>query len=106
MVARVKREDLVEVVRGRDKGKRGTVQRVFAGDGLVLVDGLNIVKKHQRATGTVTQRGGIIEMEKPLALFKVMPVCPTCNKATKVGVRTLEDGLKARVCKRCDGMLS
>lgn len=106
MVARIKRDDLVQVVRGRDKGKRGTVQRVFGADQMVLVDGINQVKKHQRATGTTTQQGGIITMEKPMAMFKVMPVCPTCDKPTKVGVRTLEDGTKSRVCKRCDGMLS
>ena len=106
MVARIKRDDLVQVVRGRDKGKRGTVQRVFGGDGMVLVDGINTVKKHQKATGATTQQTGIITMEKPMAMFKVMPVCPTCDKPTKVGVRTLEDGTKSRVCKRCDGMLS
>ena len=105
MVARIKRDDLVQIIRGRDKGKRGTVQQVFPDGGRALVEGLNIVKKHMKAT-TTTRQAGIISMEKPIAIFKLMPVCPSCDRPTRVGVRTLEDGSKVRACKRCDGMLS
>jgi large subunit ribosomal protein L24 len=105
MVARIKREDLVEVIRGRDKGKRGTVQQVMPLDGKALVEGLNMVKKHMKAGATTARQAGIIDMEKPIAIFKIMPVCPSCDRPTRVGVRVLEDGSKARVCKRCDGML-
>ncbi len=106
MVSRIKREDLVEVIRGRDKGKRGTVQQISTQNSLAFIEGINLVKRHQKATGTTTQQGGIISIEKPLPLFKLMPVCPSCDKATRVSIRALEDGTKARVCKRCDGMFS
>ncbi|MBJ27617.1 MAG: 50S ribosomal protein L24 [Chloroflexi bacterium] len=106
MIIRIKRDDLVEVIRGRDKGKRGTVQQISSKDSLAFIEGINLVKRHQKATGTTTQQGGIISIEKPLPLFKLMPVCPSCDKATRVTVRVLDDGTKARICKRCDGMFS
>ena len=106
MVNRIKREDLVEVIRGRDKGKRGTVQQILVKDSMAFIEGINIVKRHQKATGTTTQQGGIISIEKPLHLFKLMPVCPSCDKATRITIRVLDDGTKTRMCKRCDGMLS
>ena len=106
MISRIKRDDLVEVIRGRDKGKRGTVQQISSKDSLAFIEGINLVKSHQKATGTTTQQGGIISIEKPLPLFKLMPVCPSCDKATRVTVRVLDDGTKARICKRCDGMFS
>ena len=106
MVARIKREDLVEVIRGRDKGKRGTVQQILPAQGKALVEGLNMVKKHLKAGASGARQAGIISMEKPLAIFKIMPVCPSCDRPTRVGIRLLDDGSKARVCKRCDGMLA
>ena len=105
MPARLKRDDEVLVVRGRDKGKRGKVQRVFAGDGKVLVEGVNIVKRHQKA-GQGARQAGIISKEMPMDASKVMPVCPSCGKPTRVGVKTLDDGSRSRVCKRCEGMLN
>ena len=105
MSARLKRDDEVMVIRGRDKGKRGKVQRVFADKGTVLVEGVNIVKRHQRATGGVRQ-AGIISKEMPMNASKVMPVCPSCGKPTRVGIKVLEDGSRSRMCKRCEGMLN
>ncbi len=106
MVARVKRDDTVEVIRGRDKGKRGSVQWVDAKEEIALVDGVNRVKRHMRAGAATARQAGIIDKEMPLPLSKIMPVCPSCDRPTRVAVKTLEDGTKARVCKRCGGQLS
>jgi large subunit ribosomal protein L24 len=106
MPARLKREDEVIVIRGRDKGKRGKVQRVFAKDGTVLVEGINIVKRHLKAGAQGGRQAGIVSKEMPIDASKLMPVCPACGKATRVGVKVLEDGSRSRVCKRCEGMLN
>ncbi|MEX2599148.1 MAG: 50S ribosomal protein L24 [Dehalococcoidia bacterium] len=105
MLARLKRDDEVMVIRGRDKGKRGKVQRIFSDKGTALVEGVNIVKRHQRATGQ-TRQAGIISKEMPIDTSKLMPVCPSCSKPTRVGVKVVDDGSRARVCKRCEGMLN
>ncbi|MEX2430520.1 MAG: 50S ribosomal protein L24 [Dehalococcoidia bacterium] len=106
MLARLKRDDEVTVIRGRDKGKRGKVQRVFSDEGTVLVEGVNIVKRHQKAGGTGARQAGIISKEMPINASKVMPVCPSCQKPTRIGVKAMEDGTRARMCKRCEGMLN
>jgi large subunit ribosomal protein L24 len=107
MASRVKHEDTVQVIRGRDKGKRGKVQRVDLKEGTVHVEGVNVVKRHLKAgaQGAASQ-GGIISQEKPMDLWRVMLVCPNCDKPTRVGYQVLEDGTKSRVCKRCDQTIS
>lgn len=101
---RVRQNDTVEVVSGRDAGKRGKVQQVLVRQDKVLVEGLNIVKRHQKPTATMRQ-AGIIQKEAPLPLAKVMLVCPRCNKAARVGHRFLEDGRKVRSCQTCNEMI-
>ncbi len=101
MAARIKREDMVLVIRGRDKGKRAKVQRVLPDQGQVLVEGVNTVKRHLKAGAQGARQAGIVTMEKPLGLSKVMLVCPACGKPARVGFQRLEDGTKTRVCKRC-----
>ena len=101
---RVRQNDTVEVISGRDAGKRGKVQQVFVPQDRVLVEGLNIVKRHQKPTANMRQ-AGIIQKEAPLPLAKVMLVCPRCNKAARVGHRFLEDGRKVRACRRCNEMI-
>ena len=96
----VKRGDLVGVIAGRERGKRGKVLRVLPVDGRVLVEKLNMMKKHQRPTQKLRQ-GGIIEREGPLALSNVLPICGRCDKPSRTGVKMLADGRKSRVCKRC-----
>ena len=105
MAARLKRDDEVLVIAGRDRGKRGKVQRVLVDKGSVLVEGVNMVKRHVKA-GQGAPQAGIIDKEMPIGMSKVMPVCPSCDKPTRVAFRTLDDGTKARVCKHCEGMLS
>ena len=96
----VRRGDTVAVIAGRERGKRGKVLRGLPVDGRVLVEKLNMMKKHQRPTEKLRQ-GGIIERESPLALSNVLVVCSRCDKASRSGIKVLGDGRKVRVCKRC-----
>jgi large subunit ribosomal protein L24 len=96
----VRRGDTVSVIAGRERGKRGKVLRVLPAAGRVLVEKLNMMKKHQRPTQKLRQ-GGIIERESPLALSNVLVVCSRCDKASRSGIKVLGDGRKVRVCKRC-----
>ena len=101
---RVRQNDTVQVISGRDVGKRGKVQQVIPRDSRVMVEGVNIVKRHQRATATMRQ-AGIVQKEAPMPLAKVMLVCPRCDKVVRVGHRFLEDGRKVRECRRCHEMI-
>lgn len=95
----VKKGDQVEVLSGKDKGKRGEVIVALPSEGKVVVRGVAVVKKAQRPTQT-NQRGGIVEKEAAIDVSNVALVCPTCGKATRVG-HAEEDGKKVRVCKKC-----
>lgn len=97
---RIRRNDTVLVIAGRERGKRGTVRRVLLDDRRVLVQGVNMVKKHTRARPP-RQPGGIIEMEAPIHVSNVMPVCARCGHPTRVGYRRREDRTKVRVCRHC-----
>ena len=122
---RIKRGDTVEVISGRDAAAarrdgrtvQGTVHRVIRGykiDGdyrkvtrdpdkdRVVVQGVNLIIKHQRRTGDVRTQFGRIEMEAPIHISNVMLVCPACKEATRVGFRESGDGTKVRFCKHCD----
>jgi len=98
-VAKIKRDDLVLVTTGKDKGKRRKVLRVIPKENRVVVEKVNIVKKHQRPTQTT--HGGIIEKEAPIHISNVMLICPKCGEPTRVGYKFLEDGKKVRICKKC-----
>jgi large subunit ribosomal protein L24 len=100
---RIKRGDTVEVIAGKDQGLRGEVLRVLPKDEGVVVERVNIVKKHQKPmqAGRGQIQPGIIEFEAPIHLSNVMLVCPQCEKATRVGFRVDEDGTKVRVCRAC-----
>jgi large subunit ribosomal protein L24 len=101
---RVKKGDTVEVIAGKDKGARGDVLEVLTKENRVVVERVNILKKHQRARqiGRQQQRGGIVEFEAPIDLSNVMPVCKSCDAATRVGFRLNEEGKKVRYCKACN----
>lgn len=96
----VKKGDRVHILSGKDKDKTGKVLEVLPRSGKVIVEGVNIVKKHQRPTRDNPQ-GGIIEKEAPIYSAKVMLVCPRCKKPTRVGHKFLADGQKVRFCKKC-----
>ncbi|MDY0005304.1 MAG: 50S ribosomal protein L24 [Spongiibacteraceae bacterium] len=95
---KIKREDEVIVITGKDKGKRGTIQRVVD-DNRVLVSGINMVKKHQRPNPQAGVAGGIVEKEAPLQVSNVAIYNPETKKADRVGFRFLEDGRKVRFFK-------
>ncbi|MBI1726198.1 MAG: 50S ribosomal protein L24 [Candidatus Rokubacteria bacterium] len=98
-MAHVRKGDTVVVVAGKERGKRGKVLRVIPGKGRVLIERVNMIKKHQRPTQKQRQ-GGLIEREGPIHLSNVMLVDPQTDKPTRVGVRSLADGKKARVARR------
>ncbi|MEX2324510.1 MAG: 50S ribosomal protein L24 [Nitriliruptoraceae bacterium] len=103
---RIRKDDEVRVVAGKDAGKAGRVVRVFHDRGKALIEGVNYVKKHQRIQSDRSggQEGGIIETEAPVALSNVMPVCPSCGEATRVGFVYETEGdrrSKVRSCKKC-----
>jgi large subunit ribosomal protein L24 len=97
----VRRGDLVGVIAGRERGKRGKVLRVLTDKNRVVVEHVNMIKKHQRPTQKLRQ-GGIIEREGALALSNVLPICGSCDKPSRTGSKLLADGRKVRTCKRCD----
>lgn len=101
---RIRQNDTVVIITGKDRNKQGKVQQVLAREGLVVVEGLNMVKRHQKPTA-VARQAGIIQKEAPLPLGKVMVVCPRCNKGVRVGYQTLEDGRKVRMCRKCKEMI-
>lgn len=108
MKLKIKKGDTVEVISGRfeDKGKRGEVIRVLPDEGRVVVQGVNVRKKHQSQIQTQgrTMAPGIIEFEAPLHISNVMLVCPKCDEASRVGIQR-EDGEARRVCKNCSSLI-
>ena len=97
----VKKDDMVKIIAGKEKGKTGKVLRVFPAKGRVAVEGLNVVKRHTRPS-QINPEGGIVEKEAPMSLSNVMLVCTSCNEATRTGIKKLEDGTKTRYCKKCN----
>ena len=100
---RLKKNDTVRVISGKDTGKEGRVVRVWPKEGRVMVEGVNVATKHRRRqmTRTGAQEGGLVHEEMPLDASNVMPVCPSCGEATRVGAKVI-DGDKTRYCKKCD----
>jgi large subunit ribosomal protein L24 len=104
---RIRKDDQVQVIAGKDAGKTGRVVKLFEDRDRVLVEGVNYVKKHQRIQSQRggAQEGGIIETEAPVHLSNVLPVCPSCGKATRVGYVYESEGdrrSKVRACKKCE----
>lgn len=101
---RIKSGDTVVVIAGRDNGEQGKVVEVLNKDNRVVVEGINLRKRHKKAQ----QVGGrqipaqIVEFSAPLDLSNVMLVCPSCSKTTRVGYRFKQDGSKVRFCKKCN----
>ncbi len=97
----IRRDDNVLVTAGRERGKTGKVRQVLTDDSRVVVEGVNIVKRHMKPRSATARQAGIIEKEAPLHVSNVALLCPKCNKPTRVGHRFLPDGSKVRYCKRC-----
>ncbi len=101
----VKKDDLVMIVAGKDKGKSGKVLRVLPEKERVLVENLNLIKRHTRPSQT-NNEGGIIEKEAPIAISNVQLLCPGCSKPARTGIKVLEDGNKVRFCKKCNEIVN
>lgn len=100
MKLHVRTGDTVVVISGKHKGARGKILRTVPDKGRVVVEQVNLVKRHQKPTAKIMQ-GGIITKEAPISASNVMLVCPRCHKPSRVGRTFLEDGRKVRTCKRC-----
>ena len=98
---KIRKNDNVLVVTGKDKGKRGRVRFAYPKKNRVLVEGVNFIKMHSRARAQMRQ-AGIIEREAPVDVSNVMFICNRCNRPVRVGFRELEDGRKVRICRACN----
>ena len=96
----IRKNDTVLVIAGKDKGKKGKVRFAYPKDEKLIVEGVNFIKKHTRATGQVRQ-AGIIDRESPIHISDVMLLCDKCHHPVRIGLRFLEDGKKVRYCKSC-----
>ncbi len=100
----IKKDDTVMVVTGEERGKKGRVLAVYPKQEKLLIEKLNIIKRHMKPSKKYTQ-GGIIEKESPIHRSNVMLICSKCNKPVKIEQKILEDGAKVRICKNCKELL-
>ena len=101
---KIRKNDTVLVITGKDKGKSGKVRFAYPREDKIVVEGVNFIKRHTRARGTVRQ-AGIIEREAPIHTSNVMLLCSKCNHPARIGLRFLEDGKKVRFCRACGEVL-
>jgi large subunit ribosomal protein L24 len=97
---KIRKNDTVVIIAGKDRGKKGKIRRALLNEDRVIVEGLNMIKRHSRA-GRAARQAGIIELEAPIHVSNVMLVCGKCGKPTRVRFRFLEDGKKVRICNSC-----
>jgi large subunit ribosomal protein L24 len=101
---KIKKNDTVLVITGKDKGKKGKVRQAMPRENKLLVDGINVNKKHIKPRANVKQ-AGIIDREAPVPVANVMLFCNKCNHPVRVGYRFLADGKKVRVCRACQEVI-
>jgi large subunit ribosomal protein L24 len=102
---KIKKNDTVKVTAGNSKGLVGKVLKVYPDTNRIIVEKVNLIKRHTRKTSQA-DKGGIIEKEAPIAISNVVLICPKCNKPTKTSAAKLSDGRKVRRCKKCNETLS
>lgn len=98
----VKKGDTVAILSGKDEGKQGKILHVLSKKNRVLVEGINMVKRHTRGNPQLRQQGGIITREASINVSNVMFICPNCNQPSRLGRLVLETGQRVRVCKKCN----
>ena len=103
--APIRKNDTVVVTTGKDSGKRGRVLKVVTGKNRVVVEGVNIIKRHTKPNPQRNIKGGIVEREASLHASNVQLVCPECGSPTRIGRRILGDGRKVRICRKCEGVV-
>ena len=96
----LKVNDQVEVITGKDKGRVGKILRIYTKTNRALVERVNMIKRHTKPTAA-GQQGQIVEKEAPVPVSNLMVVCPKCTETARIGRKTLDDGSKVRVCKKC-----
>ena len=101
----IRKNDNVVVTTGKDRGKRGRVVRLVPDKNRLVVEGVNLMKRHTRPNPQKNVKGGVVEREAPLHASNVQIVCPECGKPTRIGKKILDDGRKVRVCRKCEGVL-
>lgn len=101
---KLKKGDQVVVIKGKDKSRKGKIEKVFPKEGKVLIPGINLYKKHLRPQGE-GKPGGIIDIVKPLRVANVALVCPKCGRPTRIGYQINKGGGKSRVCRKCGASL-
>ena len=97
---KIRKGDTIQVIKGKDKGKKGKVMKILAGGRAALVEAINLVKKHKRQTRQ-DQQGGIVSIEAPISIGNLMFFCKGCNRPVRLGFSVLKDKTKARFCKSC-----
>ena len=102
---RIRKNDEVIVIAGKDRGKRGRVTLVDADRNRVVVEGVNLVKRHTKPNPQKNIKGGVVEREASIHASNVQLVCPECGKQTRVGRKVLGDGRKVRICRKCEGVV-
>lgn len=101
----IKKDDQVKVLAGRDRGKTGRVLRVLPDQGRVIVENVNVIRRHTRPNPQRNIQGGIVEREAPMAISNLQVICGECGEPSRVGFEALSDGKKVRVCRRCGGTI-
>jgi len=101
---RLKKGDMVEVISGKGKGKKGKILTAFPKENRVIVEGVNMLTKHIKPTRQV-QQGGIVHQEGPIDASNVLLYCPKCKSGKRIGTKILKDGTKVRYCKSCEETL-
>ncbi len=101
----IRKNDNVVVITGKDRGKRGRVLKVVPEKNRLIVEGVNIIKRHTKPNPQRNIKGGLVEREAALHASNVQLVCPECGKATRLGKKILGDGRKVRVCRKCEGVV-
>jgi large subunit ribosomal protein L24 len=101
----VRKNDSVVVITGKDRGKRGRVLKVIPSTNRLIVEGLNMIKRHTKPNPGRQIKGGLVEREAPVHASNVQVVCPECGKATRIGRKVLGDGRKVRICRKCEGVV-
>ena len=103
---KIKKNDQVLVLAGKDRGARGRVMRVLSSPGKAVVEHVNMVKRHTRPNPQQGIQGGILEKEGPVQISNLMVICPECGEPSRLGRKVLEDGRSQRVCKSCGATFS
>ncbi|MCX6537390.1 MAG: 50S ribosomal protein L24 [Acidobacteria bacterium] len=101
----IRRNDTVIVTAGKDRGKRGRVLKVLPEKNRLVIEGVNFISRHTRPNPGKNIKGGIMKREAPLHASNVQIICPECSARTRIGRRTLGDGRKVRICRKCEGVV-